>query len=240
MPFTVPHVEWLVPEDSMKQFRGKYPEVPYVDPSKHYADQPEMRTAYAGMVTRMDRDIGRVLDLLDELRIADNTIVFFTSDNGAALPARKEMFFDSTAGLRGHKGNMYEGGLRIPMVVRWPGRIARGSVSDFPWMFEDILPTFAEIAGSKPPKGIDGESVLPTLLGKSQKPHEYLYWELPKFDKQGRSTDDHPLAALRSGDWKLVRPASNAKVELYNLRTIRRRQRMSPLRIPRLPPNSKR
>lgn len=218
MPVTVPHVEWLVPEDSMSQFRGKYPEVAYIDPSKHYADQPELRAAYAGMVTRLDRDIGRILALLDELNIAGNTLVFFTSDNGAALPARKEMFFDSTAGLRGHKGNMYEGGLRVPMVVRWPGRIKPGTTSDYPWMFEDIMPTFAEIAGVKAPTGIDGHSVLPALLGRKQKEHDYLYWELPRFDKTGSSTDEQPLAALRAGDWKAVRPKSGAPLELYNLK----------------------
>ena len=218
MPFTVPHVEWLVPEDSLSQYRGKFPEVSYVDPSKHYADQPELRAAYAGMVTRLDRDIGRVLSLLDELGIADNTIVFFASDNGAALPGRNELFFDSTAGFRGNKGNMYEGGLRVPVVVRWPGKVPKGSVSDYAWMFEDIMPTFAEIAGVRPPQNIDGHSVLPTLLGKTQKPHEYLYWELPNFNKQGISNDARPLAALRQGEWKLVRPKSGAPVELYNLK----------------------
>jgi len=214
----VPHVEYLVPEDSLKEYRGRYPEVPFVDPRKHYADQPESRAAYAGMVTRLDKLVGKVLALLEELKLADNTIVFFTSDNGAALPIYKEMFFDSTSGLRGHKQNMYEGGLRVPMVVRWPGQIPAGKVSDFPWMFEDVLPTFAELAGVAAPKGIAGQSVVRALTGKSQKPHDYLYWELPRFTK-GTSVDTKPMAALRQGKWKMVRPASNGAVELYDLTT---------------------
>lgn len=218
MPFTVPHVEYLVPEDSLRQFRGKFPEKPFVDNRKHYADQPEARAAYAAMMTRLDRDVGRVLDLLDELKLAGDTIVFFTSDNGAALPLYEETFFNSTGGLRGHKQNLYEGGIRVPMVARWPGRIPAGAVSEFPWMFEDILPTFAELAGVKPPKGIDGQSVVPTLLGKKQKPHDSLYWELPRYNAKTKSfLDEVPMQALRAGNWKVVRPAPDAALELYDL-----------------------
>lgn len=226
MPLTLPHVELLVPEDSLAEHRGKYPEWEYVDKNKHYADQKEGRAAYAAMITRMDRDVGRVLALLDELKLADNTIVFFTSDNGAALPIWKENYFESTAGLRGHKQNMYEGGIRVPMIVRWPGRIAKGTTSDRPWMFQDVLPTLAEIAGAKVPVKVDGHSVLPTLLGKQQAPDEFLYWELPRYNAKTRTfPDELPMQAVRMGDWKAVRPQPNGKLELYNLKADPREQR---------------
>jgi arylsulfatase len=218
MPFTTPHLELLVPEDSTKEYEGKVQERAYIDPRKHYADQPNARATYAAMITRMDRDIGRVLDLLRELDLENDTIVFFTSDNGSAVPLWGQDYFRSTMGLRGHKQNLYEGGIRTPMLVRWPGRIAQGSVSDHVWGFWDVLPTFAEIAGVKAPGGIDGTSVLPTLLGRKQPPERLLYWELPRYDaKTGTFPDELPMQAARMGEWKAVRPKPNAKLELYNL-----------------------
>ena len=152
VPFTVPHWELLVPDDSLAPYR-KLPEAaPYVDPRRHYADQPYPRAAYAGMVSRLDRDVGRILNLLDELKLAGNTIVFFTSDNGSAERLRKDEFFNGTAGFRGHKQNLYEGGIRVPMIARWPGRIAAGAESDFAWAFQDFLPTAAELAGAPAPR----------------------------------------------------------------------------------------
>lgn len=219
MPLTIPHWELLVPEDSLAQHRGKYPEWEFIDQNRHYADQKEGRAAYAAMITRMDRDVGRVLSLLDELSIADNTVVFFTSDNGAALPIRKENYFESTAGLRGHKQNMYEGGIRVPMVARWPGRIPKDVTNERPWMFQDVLPTLADIAGTKPLAKVDGHSILPTLLGKQQPPHQFLYWELPRYNSKTKSfADEIPMQAVRMGDWKAVRPEPNGKLELYNLK----------------------
>lgn len=220
MPVTIPHLELLVPEESANEYKGKVEEKPYVDPRKHYADQPNARATYAGMITRMDRDVGRVLDLLRELRLENDTIVFFTSDNGSAVPLWGEDYFRSTMGLRGHKQNLYEGGIRVPMVVRWPGKIGRGRVSDHAWGFWDVMPTLAEIAGEKAPAGIDGVSVLPTLLGKKQKPEEMMYWELPRYSaKTGTFLDEAPMQAIRAGDWKAVRPKPDARVELYNLKS---------------------
>jgi arylsulfatase A len=226
MPFTIPHVELLVPEDSLSQYRGKFPEWAYLDKNRHYADQKEGRAAYAAMITRMDRDVGRVLSLLNELKLADDTIVFFTSDNGAALPIWKENFFESTAGLRGHKQNLYEGGIRVPMVVRWPGRIAKDTTNDRPWMFQDVLPTLAEIAGAKVPGKIDGHSIVPTLMGKKQPAHEFLYWENPRYNAKAKDFPvEVPPQAVRMGDWKAVRPEPNGKLELYNLKTDPREER---------------
>ncbi|HYO81317.1 MAG TPA: arylsulfatase, partial [Bryobacteraceae bacterium] len=166
MPFTTPHLELLVPEESAREYRGKVEEEPYVDPRRHYADQPEARATYAGMISRMDRDVGRVLALLKELRLEKDTVVFFTSDNGSAVPLWGEDYFRSSSGLRGHKQNLYEGGIRVPMLVRWPGQIQPGSTSDHAWGFWDVLPTLADIAGAKAPTGLDGVSIVPTLLGK--------------------------------------------------------------------------
>jgi arylsulfatase A-like enzyme len=128
--------------------------------------------------------------------------------------------FHSTAGLRGHKQNLYEGGIRVPMLVRWPGKVPKGHVSNHAWGFWDILPTFAELAGAEPPVKTDGVSVLPTLLGKQQAPEKFMYWELPRYNAKTASfRDEVPMQAARMGDWKAVRPQPDGKLELYNLRT---------------------
>jgi arylsulfatase A-like enzyme len=216
---TLPHWELLVPEDSMATYRGKFPERAYLDKNKHYADQPEMRAAYAGMVSRFDRDAGRMMALLRELSLDRDTIVFLTSDNGGALRLLGEDFFESYGPLRGHKQNVYEGGIRVPMIVRWPGHVPAGKTSAFPWAFWDFFPTAAELAGTRKPPGLDGLSVLPTLLGKKQKPHEFLYWELPRYEgKTGTFPKETPMQAVRMGDWKAVRSKPNGPLELYNLK----------------------
>lgn len=221
VPFTIPHLELLVPEDSIAEYRGKFEERPYKDPRDHYAAQPESRAAYAGMITRMDRDVGRITSLLTRLGIDDNTIVFFTSDNGAASPLWRDDYFNSTGGLRGHKQNLYEGGIRVPMVARWKGRIGAGKVSDHPWAFWDFMPTAAELAGVQAPDGIDGLSVVPTLLGQGrQRIHDFLYWEIPRYNSQKREfLREVPMQAVRTGDWKAVRPKPDGPLELYNLKT---------------------
>jgi arylsulfatase A-like enzyme len=120
--------------------------------------------------------------------------------------------------FRGHKTTMYEGGLRVPMLARWPGRIPAGTVSHYAWMFEDAMPTFAEISGANAPENIDGISVLPTLLGNEQQPHDYLYWEFLSFNAAKQQfRPGTPPQALRMGDWKVVRPTYDAALELYNL-----------------------
>jgi len=161
------------------------------------------------MITRLDRDVGRLLDLLKELGIDEQTVVFFSSDNGphkegGADPA----FFRSSGPLRGYKRDLYEGGIRVPMIVRWPGVVPAGEVSDHVWAFWDFLPTAAELVGVDWPQGIDGLSVAGALRGQSAPEHEYLYWE---FYERGFTQ------AVRRGDWKLIRFAREDRVELYNL-----------------------
>ena len=219
-PFTIPHWELLVPEDSLAEYRGKFEERAFIDPRNHYARQDESHAAYAAMITRMDRDIGRMLSLVRELGLDRNTIVFFTSDNGPALPIRGDDYFRSKGPLRGHKEDFYEGGIRVPMIARWPGRIPAGKVSGLPWSFCDVMPTLAELAGAEAPRRIDGVSVIPTLLGgRRQTEHEYLYWELLRSAPGNRWAyrNETPAQALRMGEWKAVRNKAEAPLELYNL-----------------------
>lgn len=207
VPFTIPHVALQVPEDSLAEYKDKWPDVPY-DGKKGYIPHEYPRACYAGMVTRMDKDVGRILSLLEDLDLADNTLVIFTSDNGPTYAGGADSeFFESAGPLRGLKGSVYEGGIRVPFIARWPGKIEPGSETDHPSAFWDFLPTACEIIGAKPPADIDGISYLPTLLGKSrkQKKHEVMYWELGR--RQG----------IRMGDWKAVRNKPGNKVELYNL-----------------------
>ena len=197
-PFLL-YLPWCIPH-------AKY-EIPSVEP---YADRewPGDAKVHAAMVTRMDRDVGRIMSLLDELKIGRRTIVFFCSDNGAAK--RWEVIFDSSGPLRGHKRDMYEGGIRTPMIVRWPGKVPAGQTSDAIWYFADFLPTAAELAGVEPPRGIDGVSVVPSLLGQPQPQLavRVLYWE---FFERGFQQ------AVRLGPWKAVRRSNGESLELYNL-----------------------
>jgi len=182
-----------------------------------YADKdwPEPQKGQAAMITRMDSDIGRLIDLLQKLDIDDNTFVLFSSDNGPHREGGNDPDFNNSNGpLRGIKRDLYEGGIRVPTIARWPGKIAPGSTSNHISAFWDFLPTCCEIAGIKPPKDIDGISFLPALLGKTQKQHEYLYWE---FHEQGGKQ------AARLGKWKGIRLNTKkdpgAPLELYNLET---------------------
>ena len=218
VPFTIPHWELLVPEDSLAEYRGKCgTETPFVQ--GHYAPQAEPRAAYAGMITRMDRDIGRILALLERLRLERNTIVIFTSDNGASDLEARDNFFHSTSDLRGQKGNVYEGGIRTPFVARWPGKFPANRTSGLPISFCDMLPTLCELAKTPAPV-VDGRSIVPTLMAKEkQKPPAYQYWELPRFIAKTESfAVEPPMQALRAGDWKIVRPKAAGPLELYNLR----------------------
>jgi arylsulfatase A-like enzyme len=176
--------------------------------------------AYAAMVSMVDRNLGQITELLKELSLEENTIVFFTGDNGGQDRFRSKEhprgFFGPNVNpktgveFRGGKGNLYEGGLRIPFIVRWPGKIKPGRVSDLLCNQVDVLPTLAELAGAKPPADIDGLSILPEILGedavgRKQQQHEFLYWEF------GRQT------AIRMVNWKAIRPRENAPWELYDL-----------------------
>jgi arylsulfatase A len=162
------------------------------------------------MITRMDRDVGRILDLIEELGIDERTIVMFTSDNGPCTAGGQDpAFFHSAGPLRGLKFGLYEGGIRVPTIARWPGKIPAGSATDFPSGFWDILPTCAELAGVQPPSGIDGVSLVPTLTGKAraQTQRECLYWEYRGWQ------------AVRFGNWKAIRRAPERPIELYDLKS---------------------
>ena len=214
VPFTIPHLAIQVPEDSLAEYRGKWEDPPYVG-GKGYLPHPAPRAAYAAMITRMDRSVGRIMDLLKELKLDRETLVVFTSDNGPTydrLGGSDSDFFESKGNLRGYKGDVYEGGIREPFIARWPGKIRPASVSNHVAAFWDVLPTLCEVAGAKTPSGIDGISFLPTLTGKGeQKKAPYLYWEFPAYTGQ---------QAVRLGDWKGVRrnmTRGNLEIELYNL-----------------------
>jgi len=231
LAFTSPHAELRVPEDSLAEFRGRFEETPFVNekadavpttepagerrPSIGYRSQPTPRAAFAAMVTRLDRHVGQVLAALSRAGIDGETIVFFTSDNGPHREGGADPdFFDSNGPYRGIKRDLYDGGIRVPMIVRWPGRVRPGQVSDHVWAHWDFLPTAAALANiSKPPvpgpSRPDGSSQLPTLLGRSQKSAPYLYWE---FFERGYDQ------ALRSGDWKVVRHGVDGPLELYDLK----------------------
>jgi arylsulfatase len=212
VPFTIPHLALQVPDDSLAEYKDKWEETPYT--GKAYRPQKYPRAAYAAMVTRMDRSVGRIMERLKELKLDDNTLVVFSSDNGpiGGYAGTDTKFFGSLGPFRGMKGSLYEGGIRTPFIARWPGKIKAGSTSDLVAAFWDVLPTLTEIAGAETPKEIDGLSIAPTLLGKGeQKKHDFFYWEFPSYGGQ---------QAVRQGDWKAVRQnltKGKGETELYNL-----------------------
>jgi arylsulfatase A-like enzyme len=193
LPYTLPHQEMAVPS------LGAYADRPWTEEEK----------IHAAMISLIDRDMGRLFDLLKELRIDDNTVVFFTSDNGGAR--RYDGRFDSNAPLRGAKGDVFEGGLRTPLLVRWPGKVPAGSTSDLPCMFFDVLPTLADLAGAPVPPRIDGVSLRPTLFGQRQELDRMIYWEQYSGGFQ---------QAVRWGKWKAIRrDGAPASFELYDLKS---------------------
>jgi arylsulfatase A-like enzyme len=176
-------------------------------------DWPAPQKGFAAMVTKLDNGVGQLMDKLDQHGIAGNTLVIFTSDNGPHSEGGNDSeFFDSNGPLRGMKRAPYEGGIRVPFIARWPGKVPAGTESDHVGYFGDFMATAADISGATAPKNVDSISFLPALLGKANQPqHEFLYWE---FYEQGS------FQALRMGDWKaIVRPIGGNKVELYNLKT---------------------
>ncbi len=213
LPVTIPHVELAVPADSLVEYLGTFPEVGGGQERRiGYIVSPNPRATYAAMVSHLDRDVGRLMSLLNSLGIDDDTVVIFNSDNGAQSRFDvSEDFFEASGGLRGYKGSMYEGGLRVPQIVRWPNRVRAGSQSDHVTYFPDMMPTFAELAGVEPPT-TDGISIVPELLGQGdQKRHDWLYWELVSGDRVLRSQ------AARNGRWKFVKRSPEDPVELYDL-----------------------
>lgn len=221
LPLTIPHAELHVPDAYMAPFRhadgsSKFaPETPFVQKGKvTYRSQEQPRAAFAGMITKLDEDVARVLALVKELGLDNNTYIFFTSDNGphhegGADPA----FFNSGGPLRGIKRDLYEGGIRVPLLVRAPGKVPAGAVRDDIWAFWDIMPTLCRLAGTRPPRNIDGISFTAALTGKVQKAkHPWLYWQF--YEKQ------YYKEAIVQGHWKLLRlkPKDGPEtVELYDL-----------------------
>jgi uncharacterized sulfatase len=206
LAYTTPHAN-----NEEGQRSGNGMQVPDDAP---YSSEPWPQTEKnkAAMISRLDNDVGKLLTRLQDLKIDENTVVFFTSDNGPHKEGGADpKFFQSAGPLRGIKRDLYEGGIRVPMIVRWPGTIQPGRVSDQVWSFWDFLPTAMEIAMLKPSEKIDGISMLPTLLGRTQtNQHAALYWE---FHERGFQQ------AARMDQWKAVRPQAGEPLELYDLKS---------------------
>jgi arylsulfatase A len=229
--YTVPHAEIRAPDDSVKPFQGKFPEKPFENakadarpagaqpdaPSLGYRSQPAPHAAFAGMITRMDRDIGRLVELLQKRGVERRTLVMFISDNGPHQEGGADpVFFKSSGGLRGIKRDLYEGGIRVPMVAQWPGTIPAGRTSDHVWAHWDVLPTLADVAGAPIPPGLDGLPMTRALRGEAQSTHQFMYWE---FHERGFQQ------AVRMGNWKAVRLKAGTPLELYDLAADPREER---------------
>ncbi|MBN1293718.1 MAG: arylsulfatase [Candidatus Latescibacteria bacterium] len=203
LALTIPHANNEAGKEGM--------EVPSDEPYAN-RDWPQQQKNHAAMITRMDRDIGTMMRRLKDLGIDENTIVFFTSDNGPHREGGADPdFFDSNGSLRGIKRDLYEGGIRVPMIVRWPGKISQDTVSNHVSTFWDFMPTAADLTGTSSPGNIDGISYLPALMGRQQKEHDFLYWEF----HEGTGSKQ----AVRMSEWKAVKNLPSKPIELYNLTT---------------------
>jgi arylsulfatase A-like enzyme len=203
LAYTIPHANNELGRDT-----GNGMEVPEDAPFSG-RDWPQPEKNFAAMMHRLDRDVGKLLARLKSEGLEEDTIVFFSSDNGPHREGGHDPdFFHSRGPLRGIKRDLYEGGIRVPMLARWPARIRPAQVSDQPWAFWDFLPTAAEFAAVPSPSGIDGISMVPALTGGAQKPHDPFYWE---FHERGFSQ------GVRISDWKGVRSGRKGKLELYDL-----------------------
>ena len=215
LPYTGPHVSLQAPDEAIKEYIGQFDEEPYFG-ERGYAPNKYPLSTYAAMITYMDKQVGRIVALLKELKLDKNTIIMFSSDNGATFRTGgvEPGFFNLTAGLRGFKQDLYEGGIRIPFIAKWPEKIKAGQVSDLISVQYDLMATLADLIHSKTPP-TDGISFLPTLLSHTnqQKKHDYLYFEFP--EKGGQ-------VAIRMGDWKGVKSNMkkdrNAPWEIYHLK----------------------
>ena len=201
---TIPHAN-----NEKTRATGEGNEVPSDEPYSS-EDWPRAEKNKAAMITRLDADVGKLLQKLRDLDLESDTVVIFSSDNGPHQEGGNKVdFFASSGPFRGFKRSLTDGGIRVPAIVRWPGRAKAGAVSDHDWAFWDFLPTACELAGASVPPGLDGISFVPTLTGKGeQKAHDFLYWE---FHEGGFKQ------AVRHGDWKAIRPALHEPLELYNV-----------------------
>lgn len=213
-PTVIPHLALQAPEEDIAVYRGRWEETPYA--GKSYQPHETPRACYAAMISFLDKQMGRLFALLKELGIDDNTIVFFTSDNGTShLKEQVDYdFFGSVGPLRGLKGSVYEGGIRVPMIVRWPGKVAGGTTSEHVGAHYDMPATLAGIGGTSFPEGVDGISMAPTLFGDAdqQATHDHLMWDFAGYGGQ---------LAVRMGKWKGVKQDlqknPDATLELYDL-----------------------
>lgn len=233
VPSVIPHAELIVPKDSIwNRFENTYEEKPWGNDKstnrrrkgndygadnyhpKGYASQEKPRATFAAMVSRLDKQVGEIVQLLQQLGISENTLIIFTSDNGPHMEGGADPdFFNSSGIVRGRKRDLYEGGIRVPMIVKWPSTIKPNQKTDHISAFWDILPTLAELAGAEIPKDIDGISMVPTLKGINNQPkHKHLYWEF--HEQNGKQ-------AVRFEDWKGIRlnvyDNPKAPIELYDL-----------------------
>lgn len=212
MAYAIPHAELVLPNEYLDPFKGKFPEPNPWPEGQHYGAQTHPRAALAAMISHLDGDVGKLFGLLTELGIDDNTLVIFTSDNGPHKEGGNDPdFFNSNGGLRGYKRDLYEGGIRVPFIARWPGKIEAGSESSHMAAHWDMFPTFCDLVGANAPQVSDGISMAPLLMGNDQPKHEYLYWEFHELG--GRQ-------AVRLNNWKGVKynlKEGNSKLELYNL-----------------------
>lgn len=218
LPYTLPHVSLQAPEGYIKQYVGQFDERPYFG-QQGYASTKYPLATYAAMITYLDDQVGIILQKIKDLGLDESTIVMFSSDNGATFTGGTDAkFFNSVGGLRGLKMDVYEGGIRVPFIARWPGRIPAGKTSGHISAQYDVLATLAEVTNQRLPVSTDGLSFLPELKGRPavQKQHQYLFFEYP--EKGGQ-------VAIRMGDWKGVRigvrKEPNAPWQLFNLRTDR-------------------
>jgi arylsulfatase A-like enzyme len=224
LPFIEPHVAMHPPRKTVEKFPEEWDEQVYRG-ENGYLPHPRPRAGYAAMISQLDDHVGRVCEALDDVGLADRTLVVFTSDNGTTHPgpANKRFhvggvdaeFFNSTAGLRGYKGSLYEGGIRVPLIVRLPGRVQAGAVNESPGYFADWFPTLCDAAGFEKPSGLDGESLWPAITdGQQPARRKPMVWVFPEYGGQ---------AAVRIGDFKIVRQGLATKSpgawEVYDLRT---------------------
>ena len=216
LPYTGPHVSLQAPKEDVAKYLGQFPEEPYLGYKGGYAPSKYPLSTYAAMITYIDTQVGEIFKLLKDLHLDQNTLVLFSSDNGATFDVGgvQTNFFNSVAGLRGRKMDLYEGGIRVPFIARWPSKIKAGSVTDFPSVQYDMMATLAQLTHQKTPKS-DGISLLPTLLGtpQTQAQHEFMYFEYP--EKTGQ-------VSVMIGDWKGIKSDlkknKQAPWEIYNLK----------------------
>ncbi|MDR2983081.1 MAG: arylsulfatase [Puniceicoccales bacterium] len=208
---TIPHASLEATDEDMAPFKGKFPEKPWGKPDgQHYRYQATPHAAFAAMVTRLDKDVGKITSLIDELGLAKDTIIVFTSDNGPHQEGGADpKFFNGSGPFRGIKRDLTDGGVHVPFIARWPNTIKAGTKTDNFWAHWDLLPTVADLAGLPVPKGLDGVSLAPTFKGQKQPEHPPLYWE---FYERGWKQQ-----AVRDGKWKGVYEKKEAPMSLYDI-----------------------